>query len=571
MNSGRTRATGWVVAFALLAGVSAEAAPGSGKLSGVVLDLSGVPQMGASVWVVPEGPGRLPQIELLTNERGVFSTARLQPGLYTLRVTLAGFLPTLERHVRISSNLTTLVKVQLDSVFASVDRLRRTPVQPSEADDWKWVLRTSAPMRPVLQWADGQVVVAGEPPSSSEVARRRRPRGRLELTNGALRSGSAAYLTDSPATAFSYDQPLGRAGRVLMAAQMSYEHTAAGGLAAVWLPSGEFGKGPQTTFVAREAKLGPEGPFFRGLRLAHSDQLSLGDRFLLHYGAEYVTEGVDVSTAALRPHGSLDVALSPAWSASLLAAAEPQAANDLRASALQSALAQLDTLPAILWRNGRPLLESGWHEELAVNRRLGSEASLQVAAFHDAAQHQAVFGYGAVSNPDFFRDPFSDAFVYDGGASGSWGARIGYKRKLHQDWEVSTVYAWGGVLAPEDLATAGELRDAFQTRYRHSLAARVAGKVPRLGTQVAANYKWLSGPAVTRQDSFGEALYQLDPGLNFSIRQPLPNFLMNGRWEALADFRNLLAQGYVPISARDGRVVLVPMFRSFRGGVSFQF
>jgi hypothetical protein len=41
--------------------------------------------------------------------------------------------------------------------------------------------------------------------------------------------------------------------------------------------------------------------------------------------------------------------------------------------------------------------------------------------------------------------------------------------------------------------------------------------------------------------------------------------------EALADFRNLLAQGYVPVSTPEGVVLLVPSYRSFRGGLSFQF
>jgi hypothetical protein len=39
----------------------------------------------------------------------------------------------------------------------------------------------------------------------------------------------------------------------------------------------------------------------------------------------------------------------------------------------------------------------------------------------------------------------------------------------------------------------------------------------------------------------------------------------------MADFGNLLAQGYVPLQTQDGQVILVPSYRSFRGGVSFQF
>jgi hypothetical protein len=70
-------------------------------------------------------------------------------------------------------------------------------------------------------------------------------------------------------------------------------------------------------------------------------------------------------------------------------------------------------------------------------------------------------------------------------------------------------------------------------------------------------------------DAYGEAANQIDPNLHLSVRQPLPG--LNGRWEALADFSNLLAQGYVTSSGQDSRIAFVPVLRSFRGGVSYQF
>lgn len=569
MKSRRNKALGWVAAVILCVAAPAHAGPGYGKLSGVVVDPSGTPQMGATVWVLAEGAGASSALELLTNQRGQFATGGLLPGLYTVRVTLAGFLPTLQQHVRISSNLTTLLKLQVDSLFASLDRLRRSPQPPADSDEWKWVLRTSAATRPVLQWVDGEVVSDGQP-SASETVRQRQPRGRLELTSGARRPGSVSNLADSPATAFSYDQKIGRTGRLLIAGQVSYEHSAAAGFATTWLPGGSRDSGPQTTVVLRQSKLGPAGPTFRGLRMEHASELALGNHFTLHYGAEYILAGLGSTTSSLRPRGELDFNVSPNWRASVLVAARPWNSDDLRANELQSVLTELDTFPALLWRNGHPVLEGGWHEELAFERKLGAHSSLQGAAFRDRARNVAVFGRGAIANPDFFQDYFSDAFLYDGGPSTSWGARLAYRQKFFDDLDVVAVYAWAGALALEDPA-ASVMRDALQTRYRHSLAARVSGRLPRVRTQMAASYKWLSGPVVSRQDIFGEATYQLDPYLSLSIRQPLPGFLMNGKWEALADIRNLLAQGYVPVNSRDGRILLVPAFRSFRGGVSFQF
>jgi len=71
-------------------------------------------------------------------------------------------------------------------------------------------------------------------------------------------------------------------------------------------------------------------------------------------------------------------------------------------------------------------------------------------------------------------------------------------------------------------------------------------------------------------DADGESLFQMDPCLHLVVRQPLPRFAL-GRWEAIADCNNLLAQGYVSTNTRDGRIALVPAFRTFRGGLSVQF
>ena len=570
MRSRRIIALGWVSVLTLIAAGSAAAAPGYGKLSGVVVDPSGTPQMGATVWVLAENATRSTSAQLLTNQRGLFSSERLLPGLYSVRVTLAGFLPSIERHVRVSPNLTTLLKIELDSPFAALDRLRRRPEQQTDADEWKWVLRTSAATRPVLQWLDGDVVESDAQPAT-EVGRKHQPRGRVELTSGARRPGSVSNLASSPASAFSYDQRIGRASHLLLAAQMSYERSASMGFATLWLPAGDS-SGAHTTLVLRQSALGPGGLTFRGVRMEHADQLALGERFVLHYGAEYVLVGLRRSASSLRPRGELEVHFSPNWRASLLMAARPESAADVRSNALQTALGALDAFPAVLWRNGHPVLEGGWHEELAVERRLGAGTSVQVAAFRDDARHLAVFGRGATSNPDFLQDFFSNGFLYDGGASGSWGTRVAYRQKISDDLEIAAVYAWAGTLALlEDPAAGLALRDSLQTRYRHSLAARLSGRIPRSGTRVAASYKWVNQPVSSRQDIFGEAAFQLDPYLNLSVRQALPSFVMGGRWEAQADIRNLLAQGYVAVNGRDGRVLLVPAFRSFRGGVSFQF
>ena len=61
--------------------------------------------------------------------------------------------------------------------------------------------------------------------------------------------------------------------------------------------------------------------------------------------------------------------------------------------------------------------------------------------------------------------------------------------------------------------------------------------------------------------------------MNIFVRQPIRTFSMAPfRMEASADFRNLLAEGYLPFAMSDGRqVLLMHTPRSFRGGLSFIF
>jgi hypothetical protein len=224
----------------------------------------------------------------------------------------------------------------------------------------------------------------------------------------------------------------------------------------------------------------------------------------------------------------------------------------------------------LLWRGGRPVLEGGWHEEISVERKLGSHGKLQVAGFHDDNRHVAVFGRGSDLPPaDYFQDYFSNGFAYDGGSSGNWGTRIALHEKLSDDLEVTTVYAYAGALSPVDIVNAS-MRDMLRNTMHNSLAANVSAKVPYLGTKVNAGYKWVSGVTVSRLDGYGESLFRTDPFAHLGVRQSLPKF-GPGRWEARANCDNLFAQGYVSMNTREGHAVLVPAFRTFRGGLSVQF
>ena len=577
------------VLFVTTLGVCASAPPAEaqssrkstvGTISGVVRDPAGIPQLGATVEILAEASGTLLGHQLLTNTEGAFHAENLTPGLYTVRVTLAGFLPALEKHIQISSNLTTVVRVQLESLFASIEQLRRAPANgTAEPDDWKWVLRSASGMRPVLQWheEDGDessAVVADMGPQ--------RHLGEIEFTGGARRPGSVSNIDAAPGTAFAYDQRIDRDNHLVFAGQVSYDQDApAGGLATVWLPMGSRLDSPRSTLVLREAKIGPGGPVFRGVRIDQSGSMTFGDRYILRVGGEYVLVGAGASAWSVRPRVALETKLAPNWYLDAIYAALPAAVTNgdnsiayltenNQPNVLSSAMDQLDGFPALLWRDGRAVLESGRHEELAVDRKLGAHSVIQVAAYHDDNRHVALFGKGTdLPTAEYVQDYYSNAFAYDGGSSVSWGTRAALRERISDELEFTAIYAFSGSLVPVTVVDGG-LRDSLRTVPRHSVAMKITGKVPVTGAKLTAGYKWVNGLALSRVDPYGEAIYDISPYLHIGIRQPLP-WPNVGHWEANAECDNLLAQGNVPMNTRDGQILWVPAFRSFRGGLSLQF
>lgn len=545
-----------------------------GLIAGIVSDPAGIRQMGATVVLTTERLGEQVSTQLLTDPNGAFSQGRTRPGLYSVKVSLAGFMPAMQEHVRVSPNLTTMVHIELGSVFASLDALRQAPRRPSEGDDWQWVLRTSSSTRPVLHVFEPTVTVASGG-DSAEQSQTPRPRARLEMASGSLHPGSSSGLAGPPATAASYDQSLGSAGRMMMAGRMSYapELGAGATFAGIWLPEGEFNRGRETVAVLRQARFDSgSGQSFRSLRAAHSEKMQLG-RTEIEYGMAYLMAGAGAMKTSLRPRLRISRDLSPQWTVAYLLETEPDAhALRDRSAGLESALDALDTLPVIIWRDGHSTIAGGWHYELTVKRALGTGRSLEASAFQDSSAHTAVFGFD-LADPDGSgpASPPIAPYAHDGGSSRFWGSRVVYREKLSGDWEFAAIYAGAGALAPDGVSASSHLPDHLTTALRHSVAARISGRVPGSHTQIAASYKWINGPVVSRQDIFGEAALGIDPHLSLSVKQPLPSFRTSGHWEALADFRNMLSQGYVPVGQADGGLLLTPVVRSFRGGVSFQF
>ena len=540
--------------------LGAAAAPGTGQVAGIV-SAQGSPQLGASVIVTPVGrPGQA--LRLLTDEHGGFDSHALLPGDYSVRVHLAGFLPAFESRVLVSAGQITLLRIELGSLFSSVERLRQGPVDSHKPGEWKWVLRSATLERPVLRFSHGRVVISEKTPRPSHASH-----GRAEVTAGSLAAWSPSNPQALGSTSFFYDQGLGATGHLQIRGRVGYDHAAASAIAATWLHStdAQGRTTDSTTIVFDQSQFGPDGPSFHGIEINSLRQMHLGNRIAIDYGGQFLLASIDRSTSSARPVARLRFMIDPAWTASFLLGSSPLSQGTGSISGI------LNDFATPVENNGRLSLDRPWHEEIAIDHHTAGRGSLSAAIFRDSDANTALFGRGSLVGANIISDPYSKAFVYDAGRLNQWGARLGYKKNLSGNWQAAILYSWSRTLAPNrgDLSSAA-IRDMIQGQRRDSFGGRISGRLNRTGTELSAGYQWVNGPILTQPDPLGAALFGIDPYLNLSVRQPLPNFLCC-RIVAIVDVRNVLAQGYVSLDTPDGHALVIPAPRAIRGGFAVQF
>jgi len=75
----------------------------AGSIAGFVRDARGIPQMGASVFLFNRSERLIQQV--ITNERGIFGFDALAPDLYSVRVSLASFVPAVKQKIAVQPGI----------------------------------------------------------------------------------------------------------------------------------------------------------------------------------------------------------------------------------------------------------------------------------------------------------------------------------------------------------------------------------------------------------------------------------------------------------------------------------
>lgn len=573
-----TRKLGYFL-IVLLAWAPAHAA-NVGAIAGYVKDASGSPQMGAVVQVFVSAA----QVgtTVFTDTSGYYVANNLPAGTYQVKVTAASFLPSLREDVVLHSGAHLIVNLTLNTLTDALKLIPPRRTNADEPDDWHWTLR-SAGNRPVLRVLekdknshdpDSLVVVSH---LGSEQGENRPVKASVAFIAGSEAGGfgSAGDMT----TAFALEKSLFSSGTLSFNGNIGASSgDPTGVLRASY--AHDFGDSSRPTLTVTYRHFATPGAAvqnspFSAMEISSSDSMNLAGIIDVNYGADLQSMEFANRVTAIRPHGSVDVHLSPNMVVEYrYATSEPDTRT---AKGFDTAPADLsESGPRMALTNGAPEVESAGHHEISVSRRMG-DTSVQMAAFLDHVHNLVLTGAGDPTSysDDVLPDVYSGTFSY-GYAPGvsAAGMRVVVQRKISDDLTAIADYSTGQVVSAADAPTNWQtLPQSLSNSRQHSIGAKISGYIPSTGARWIASYKWTSGNALSAVDAFNASPGQMDPYLSIFIRQPIPcGSFIPAKMDALLDIRNLLAQGYLPVMGQDGRTVyMVQSARALRGGLAFTF
>jgi hypothetical protein len=248
---------------------------------------------------------------------------------------------------------------------------------------------------------------------------------------------------------------------------------------------------------------------------------------------------------------------------------------------LQRDMMALAVLPRVSLRNGQARVQRSQNMEIGYDLEAGRRT-------YSAAVYREVVGNGALtmSTPASFflgRDMLpelssSKSSVFNIGRYERYGYTATITEQINDRFTGAVSYGRGGVLTTKDgvlpaTGTADDIRSLITRAQRHWVRARLSGVAPVMGTRFTTSYEWSGKQTLTPGHVYLTQRLYPETGLNIRIRQPLPVWDgLPGRIEASAEVRNMLAQGYLPITLADGqRLILAHSPRAVRGGLSFIF
>ncbi len=540
--------------------------------------------------------------KVLTDDHGEFRLLGLVPAPYSVKVSLASFVPA-TKEILVQPGMRSVLNVNLSTLFSSI-QFAYPALESGNimTDDWKWVLRSASSTRPVLRLVDPGTASASDaaaPASTTgHAAVFSETRGLLLVSagDGPLTTGTGTEA--DLGTTFALETSLYGNSVLQFAGNLGYG-------SATGVPTAAFrttysrriaDDTPEISVTMRQTLMpaiaGPDGaalPLMRNLSVSVDDQYRVGDNVVLLYGftmdsisfvdhSNYYSPYVRLKYAA-DENNSLEIAYSsgnprpnspPPDNLSDNGGVSPEDGS------LKRDIDGLGVFPRMSLLNGKTEMQRGEEYEIVYAHKAGSR-TYSGSVYRQYVANAAIT---MVAPAGFFTgnvlpDVFAGTSVFDAGNFQNNGYAASVTQNLGSNASVAMIYSDNGALTADASEVAGnnpdDLRSMIHTGRRYAATTRFSGVLPRTGTRLIASYQWTGDRrAVMAGNLYAADSMQPLPGLNVYIRQPIPGFRRHV--EATADIRNMLAQGYLPLNCIGGQhILLVQNPRSVRGGLSFTF
>jgi hypothetical protein len=582
-----------------------------GAIEGRVSDTSGQARMGAVVQVYNRQEKLIDRE--MTDDEGFFVVAGLSPDIYSVRVSFANFVPVLRDQISVQAGQSQLLNVNLSGLFSSIHLLPpASRVDGLVNQDWKWVLRSSSATRPVFRFLPDDPALSSSPSVSHHASYFTDNRGLVSFSAGDLSSGGPS---GEVGTAFAFATNMFGANNVQFAGDVAYAGMADAPSAAVRTTYSRNvdGDSPEISVTLRQLYIPRWTAFFnssasesgppplRSVASNMGDKMQLTDTLVLDYGVGLDTIAFVDRIQYFSPYARLTWTMQDGGKLNITYTSG-NARPDLRNSQtdsddpiaetpiaqgpeedLQRNVAALASPSAITLINGHARAQRGEDYEIGYARHLGSDRfgsrDLLVSVYREDVQNAALMISGADSGfaGDLIPDVATDGTLFNGGNYHTMGYSAGVTQHLGDNYRFTIEYGSVGVLSPRSgeltSDSPAELRSMLATSERQVVTAIASATIPHAGTHFQASYQLIDdGRAALVARLYSTQGMESDPGLTIAIRQPIPPILgLPFRMEATAEIRNMLAQGYLPVSSPEGRLLLVQTPRVLRGGVSFHF
>lgn len=578
----------------------------TGRIAGLVRSAGGVVQMGATVQLMNrfEKPVR----RAITDERGGFLFEALSPENYTVRVSLASFVPAVRSNIQIGPGAERYLAIQLAGLFSSIE-IFNTPPPGSflMSEDWRAALRGSLATRPVLRalptWDPTPNI---HTPQAAKIFSDTKAMVKLSSGDTATNFGWGSQADIG--TAFALGTSLLRRSQLQFAGNLGYGSASGiptAGFRTTYQRSVEAAgnwdaPNPQVSMTVRQLFLplragqalgAPNSgtPLLRTVSATFADRWQLNNRMLFEYGAamdsvqfferlNYISPFARLTWDG-KALGTVKTAFSSGFPpVDLLIRGQGEDAD------MQRQLSGLALFPKITRINGTTRAQRVENFELGYSKKV-KVGEMFAAGYRERVSNAGLAVVGAPQNlmgAELVPDLASNASIFNIGGYSRNGFLAGWTQFLPGDWKLSTGYGLGGVLRTDQRVvqlgeSAGTEAEAIRTGIHRAskgfASMKLSGVLPHVGTRLYGSYLWTDYRALTpfHTSLTGQGL--AEAGMNLGIKQPIPGFLgLPGRFEINAEFRNMLAQGYVPVTTSAGQTMwLIPTPKQLRGGVSFIF